>query len=300
VKIGVVLPAAEGDGQDGMPGWATVRSFALGAEARGLDSVWMYDHFFYRPEPRKIEGQHEAWTIVSAVAAVTERIEIGTIVMCSTFRNPGLLAKMAATADEVSRGRLILGLGAGWHDPEYEAFGYPTDHRVDRFEESLQIVVPLLRGETVSFEGNYHRARDAVLAPAPARHIPVLVAAFGERMLRLTARYADAWNTAWYGAPDDRLHERLRSFDEAMAAEGRDATTVSRTVGLVVRDPDHPNPVEDDAEDSSFNGSVDELAEAIEAYEALGIDHLILVLQPMTEASLDRLTSALGRRTRSA
>ena len=117
------------------------------------------------PPTGPIEGQHEAWTIVSAVAAVTERVEIGTLVLCSSFRSPALVAKMAATADEVSGGRLILGLGAGWHDPEYEAFGFPADHRVERFEEALQVIVPLLRGETVSFAGRYEEVRDAVLAP---------------------------------------------------------------------------------------------------------------------------------------
>jgi probable F420-dependent oxidoreductase len=292
VKIGVVLPAAEGDGQDGMPGWATVRSFALAAEARGLDSVWMYDHFFYRPEPGKTEGQHEAWTVISAVAAVTERVEIGTIVMCSTFRNPGLLAKMAATADEVSGGRLILGLGAGWHDPEYEAFGYPTDHRVDRLEESLQIVAPLLRGETVSFEGRYHRARDAVLAPAPARHIPVLVAAFGDRMLRLTARYADAWNTAWYGEPNDQLRSQLAALDEALAAAGRDPTTLERTIGVRFAGPE-AGPSDDE---DLFRGSVDELAVVLDEFEALGADHLIVGLEPIVPSSLEHLLAAMAQR----
>src|SRR5512132_2091198 len=166
VKIGVILPAAEADGPGETPGWPAIRSFARAAEAQGLDSVWMFDHLFDQTEAGPIEGMHEAWTIVSAVAAATERVEIGTLVLCSSFRNPALVAKMAATADDVSGGRLILGLGAGWHDPEYEAFGFPKDHRVDRFEEALRIVVPLLRGETVSFAGRYGEARAAVLAPA--------------------------------------------------------------------------------------------------------------------------------------
>ena len=296
MKIGVILPAAEADGEGATPSWPAIRSFALAAEAHGFDSVWMFDHFFNKPLSGPIEGMHEAWTIVSAIAAVTERVEIGTLVLCSSFRSPALVAKMAATADEVSGGRLILGLGAGWHDPEYEAFGFPNDHRVERFEEALQIIVPLLRGETVTFNGRHHEAREAVLAPAPDRHIPVLVAAFGDRMLRLTATHADAWNTAWYGAPDEELRERLATFDAAFAAEGRDPATFTRTVGMNVYDPAHQVPDDEDGEDSSFSGSVDELARAMDAYEALDIGHLIVLLQPLTEASLDRLAQALGRR----
>jgi alkanesulfonate monooxygenase SsuD/methylene tetrahydromethanopterin reductase-like flavin-dependent oxidoreductase (luciferase family) len=299
VKIGVIVPAAEGDGAGRTPGWPAIRSFVSAAEAHGIDSVWMFDHFFNKEPDAPVEGQHEAWTIVSAIAAVTERVEIGTLVLCTSFRSPALVAKMAVTADEVSGGRVILGLGAGWHDPEYEAFGFPNDHRVDRFEEALRIMVPLLRGETVTFAGRYHTARDAVLAPAPTRNIPVLVAAFGTRMLQLTARHADAWNTAWYGEPDDQLREQLAAFDAAIAAEGRSQASVARTVGMTVYDP-AVAVAEDDRDDPSFIGSVEELALAIDGYEALGIDHLIVLLQPLTEASLDRLALALERRSGSS
>jgi probable F420-dependent oxidoreductase len=296
VKVGVVIPAAEVDGQGSTPGWPAIRSFASAAETHGLDSVWMFDHFFNEPANGPVEGMHEAWTIVSAIAAVTERVEIGTLVLCSSFRSPGLVAKMAATADEVSGGRLILGLGAGWHDPEYRAFGFPSDRRVDRFEEALRIIVPLLRGETVTFSGRYQQVQDAVLAPAPDRRIPVLVAAFGPRMLRLTARHADAWNTAWYGAPDDQLREQLATFRAAIEAEGRDPATMTLTVGMTVYDPAHGVPEEDDGEDPSFSGSVDELSRAIDDYEALGIGHVIVLLQPLTGSSLERLALALARR----
>jgi alkanesulfonate monooxygenase SsuD/methylene tetrahydromethanopterin reductase-like flavin-dependent oxidoreductase (luciferase family) len=188
VKIGVIVPGAASDSEGGRPSWPAILSFARAAEAHGLDSVWVFDHFFHKPSSGPIDGQLEAWTVVSALAAATERVEIGTLVLCSSFRHPSTVAKMAATADEVSDGRLILGLGAGWHDAEYDAFGFPKDHRVDRFEEALGIIVPLLRGEKVTSDGEYFTTRDAVLEPPPSRHIPVLVAAFGRRMLRLTAR----------------------------------------------------------------------------------------------------------------
>src|SRR5262245_39847604 len=280
-----------------MPGWPYVRAFALGAEQRGLDSVWMYDHFYYRTDEGELEGQHEAWTIVSAVAAVTERVEIGTIVLCTSFRNPGLTAKMAVTLDEVSGGRLILGLGAGWHDPEYDAFGYPRDHRAARFEEAVQVIAPLVRGESVTFEGRYERAADARVVPPPRRPIPILIACKRPRMLRLTARYADAYNTAWYGAPDDALRTQLAALDEALETQGRDPATLTRTVGVIARDPSRQPKGDDDHE---LAGAVDELAEAIDAHDALGIEHLIVILQPMDEASLDRLTEAIELRSGSA
>ena len=296
MKIGVIVPAAASDSDGGRPSWPAIRSFARSAEAHGLDSVWMFDHFFHKPSSGPIAGQLEAWTVVSALAAATERVEIGTLVLCSSFRSPTLVAKMAATADEISGGRLILGLGAGWHDAEYDAFGFPKDHRVERFEEALQVIVPLVRGETVTFEGDYVTTRDAVLEPPPSRDIPILVAAFGPRMLGLTARYADAWNTAWFGAPDERLRERLEALDAALAAEGRDPATLERTIGIEVRDLELVPPAEEDGEDRAFEGSVDELAEALAAYDELGIGHLIVVLQPMTEASLERLALTLARR----
>lgn len=296
MKIGVVVPADEADGGGATPPWSVTRSFALAAEAHGLDSVWMYDHLFGGPdEDGRIEGLHEAWTLVSALAAVTTRVEIGTIVLCTSFRSPGLTAKMAVAADAVSGGRLILGLGAGWHDPEYRAFGIPLDHRAARFEETLQILVPLLRGEAVTFSGRFHRTEGAVLAPPPDRHIPLLIASRRPRMLRLTARYADAWNTAWFGAPDERLRERFSELDRALQEEGRDPREVARTVGIIARD--GRVRVEDDGPAIGFGDSVDELASALDAYDALGAEHLIVVLQPMTEASIERLATAIRFRS---
>ena len=200
-----------GDSAGRMPTWPAVLAYARLAEELGLDSVWVCDHFVSEPPGSPPEGIHEGWTILSALAAATSNVEVGQLVMCSSFRNPALLAKMATTADEVSAGRLVLGLGAGWYDPEHVAFGYPIDRRVDRFEEALQIVTSLLRGERVTFEGRFHHVRDAVLLPPPGRQIPILVAANRPRMLRLTARYADAWNTAWYGRPDGSCTRGLRT-----------------------------------------------------------------------------------------
>ena len=194
---------------------------------------------------------------------------------------------MAVTADGVSGGRLVLGLGAGWYDPEYLAFGFPADHRVARFEEALQIIGPLLRGERLTFAGRYHQIRDAVLLPPPDRPIPILVAGNRPRMLRLTARHADAWNTAWFGLPDKRLGQRLADMHAALQAESRDPATLRRTVGMDCELTDPGQTGVDRA------GLVDELARAIDAYERLGIDDLIVHLQPGTQPALDRLARAI-------
>src|SRR2546423_9417079 len=212
MRIGVSLPFSASDGPGRMTSWPDMLGFARHAEALGLDSVWLCDHLLSGGPDMASEGIQEGWTVLAALAASTERVELGQLVMCVSFRHPALLAKMAVTADEVSGGRLVLGVGAGWYDAEYAMFGYPADHRVDRFAEALRIIRPLLRGERVTLAGGYHELRDAVLLPPPARPIPILVAAKGPRMLRLTARYADAWNTAWYGEPDARLHEQLAAM----------------------------------------------------------------------------------------
>lgn len=194
-------------------------------EAGGADSLRLSDHFLYRPGDWLEVGYHKPWVLLAALAAATRRIELGTLVLATSFRSPGLVAKMAATANEISGGRLILGIGCGWHEPEYRAFSHPFDHRVGRFEEALRIIVPLLRGERVTFAGRWSSADDAVLLPAPRRPgLPVLVAAKGDRMLRLTARYADAWQTAWFGGPDDPPGATLPLDASAIAGRERAAS----------------------------------------------------------------------------
>jgi FMNH2-dependent dimethyl sulfone monooxygenase len=250
----------------------------------------MFDHFFHRRDDGTIQNMYESWTILSALAAVTDRITLGTLVMCGTFRNPGLLAKMAATLDEVSGGRLLLGIGAGWYDAEQEAFGFPTDHRGTRYAETLAIVRRLLDGERVTFDGRFHQLRDAVLTPAPTRRIPILVAGDGPRVLRLAARFADAWNDNGFGRPDERLTGVLRSLDEAFEAEGRDPASIERTIGVTVR---HPDVIVDPADEPVFQGPPNEMAAMFQAYADLRIDHLILEVGPKTEASVAWVAQAI-------
>jgi alkanesulfonate monooxygenase SsuD/methylene tetrahydromethanopterin reductase-like flavin-dependent oxidoreductase (luciferase family) len=222
-------------------------------------------------------------------------VELGTIVLATSFRSPALLAKMATTLDAISGGRLILGVGCGWHEPEYAAFGFPFDHRVDRFEESLRILGPLIREGTVTFVGNYQRAEDCVILPrGPRARIPLLVAAKGPRMLRLAAAHADAWNTAWFGMPDDRLAQRLGALRTACAEAGRDPATLEVTVGITVTAeageewgrPGSP---------ASLLAEPDVVGDALRAYAALGVGHVQLDVQPATPATFARVLDGVAR-----
>ncbi|HEX5827935.1 MAG TPA: LLM class flavin-dependent oxidoreductase [Candidatus Limnocylindrales bacterium] len=295
MKIGLVLPMTIDDpGPAGA--WPRIRALARQAEAGGIDSLWLYDHLIFRFPGEPEEGIHEAVSLLAAVAAATERAELGTIVLGTGFRPPALTAKMAATIDEIADGRLILGLGAGWHEPEYDAFGYPFDHRVGRFEEVLQIVTPLVRGERVTLEGRFHRVQDAVLLPPPPRptrlpgRMPILIAAKGERMLRLTARYADAWNTAWFGFPNERSASRMADVRAACEAEGRDPASLELTVGVSVdageRDPGITTPAD------ALPGDAGEIARAFDAWRDLGVGTVQVSLKEVDERSVDLLLAA--------
>ena len=301
MKIGVVLPHGEGDATDGDEqartlGWRDLRAWARQAEALGLDSLWVFDHLLSREPGEPDAGLHEAWTVLTATAAATERVALGALVMCTSFRNPALLAKMATTLDEISAGRLILGLGCGWHDPEYEAFGYPIDHKVGRFEEALEVIRPLLRGETVTFEGRWVQAREARLLPVPTRlDIPILIAAKRPRMLGLTVRHAEAWNAAWFAGPDDeRFVTRVADIRAACVEAGRDPATLELTVGIEVRPagrPDRP----DDRPAAVFVGSEAELADRLAEWHDVGIGHVIAYLSPSTPDVLEWFGRGVAR-----
>lgn len=288
MRIGVTLPLAGGDTADGhVPTFADTAAFARHAEAVGLDSIWAFDHLLFRFPDEPEGGVREAWTTLAALAHLTPRVELGSLVMCSSFRNPALMAKMATTLDDLSGGRVILGLGSGWHDPEFEAFGYPTDHKVGRFAEDLEIATRLLRGERVTFEGQWRSVADAALVPPPARHVPVLVAAKGERMLRLAARWADAWNTAWFGRIDDRLRTRLVALEAACEATGRNPATLRRTVGIRLHEPGTG------ASDAfGLDADAAGLADFLDELATLGINDAVVWSIAKTLPALDRIAEA--------
>ncbi len=291
MRIGVTLPLSDDDTPDGHPPtFAETSAVARHAEAVGLDSIWVFDHLLFRYPGRPDGGIREAWTTLAALAPIVPRVDLGSLVMCSSFRHPGVMAKMAATLDDASGGRVILGLGSGWHDAEYEAFGLPTDHRVGRFAEDLEIVARLVRGERVTFDGRWRTMRDAALVPRGQRRVPILVAADGPRMLRLTATWADAWNTAWYGAPDAALREQLAALDSACAAVHRDPATIRRTVGIRVHDRG-TRP----AGSRGLTTDADGLAVVFDDLARLGVDDAIVWSTSKSAEAIDRIAIARRR-----
>lgn len=286
MKIGVMLSMVEGSFEGRTPTFQDLQTMAQAAEQSGLDSLWLADHLIYRFPELEEFALWETFTMLSALAAVTTRVEIGTMVACTSFRPPALLAKMADTIDEISSGRFTLGLGAGWHQPEYEAFGYPFDHLASRFEEALQIIVPLLREGHVDFQGKYYQVNNCVLRPrGPSKGgPPILIGAKQPRMLQLVARYADAWNTAWHTDPAV-AQQRYAPLQAACEEVGRDPATITLTAGILVR----LQPGEDGKEERAITGSPEEIARRLHDFAGIGVAHLIVNLEPLTVATIEQL-----------
>ena len=289
MKLGVKPFINEGSMNGRTPRFSDIQAMAQTAEAVGFDSFWLADHML-SSQPRRPEeiGVWEAMTFLSAVAATTSRITIGSLVACVSFRNPALLAKMADGLDEISGGRFVLGLGAGWYEPEYTAFGFPFDHLGTRFEEALRIIVPLLREGRVDFAGDYYSARDCVLRPRGPRAggPPIWIGAKGPRMMRLVATYADAWNTVWHDRPEG-VTAVVPKLTEACAVVGRDPATIELTAGSfahLLAPGEQPDPA-----GTSITGSPEEMAAALRAFEAVGVRHLVLNIEPCEVASIERL-----------
>lgn len=293
LKVGLFLPFIETMLDGGTPQWTDLRTMAQLAEDVGFDSLWVGDHQLFHFATGTF-GSWECWSLLAALAAVTQRVTIGSLVTCTSYRNPALLAKMADTVDEISGGRLILGVGAGWHEPEYQAFGYPFDHRVGRFAEAIQIIHGLLRQGHIDFAGEYYQARDCELHPRgpQASRIPIMIGThLGQRMIELTARYADLWNTDW------RLPQELPPYQAALAAAcvetGRDPATLAQTVVVRIDLPGVQRQPFGGTE-AQVSGSVEELAALLRAYAALGISHLQVCLAPNTPAGIEGFAPVLA------
>ena len=294
MKIGAVIMLVELDALKRALTFPEIRATAQRCEQLGFDSIWIYDHLLYRFKKGVTTGIWEGWSMLSALAACTQKVELGPLVACNSFRNPALLAKMAHTVDEISGGRLTLGLGAGWNQPEYDAFGMPFDHRVDRFEEALQIIRPLLKDGYVDFSGKYYTARDCEIRPRSPRPggPPLMIGASMPRMLRLTAQYADLYNAGYMTLPRSTVTP-LRALRKACKETGRDPATLPYTFMIALAFPDLLG-WEVPKKRGSLSGTPEELATALAEYEALGAAHLMFHLRPSTPEAYTRLAEAVA------
>jgi alkanesulfonate monooxygenase SsuD/methylene tetrahydromethanopterin reductase-like flavin-dependent oxidoreductase (luciferase family) len=238
----------------------------------------------------------ECWTMLAALAEATAHVEIGTLIRINAFRNPAIVAKMAATADEVSHGRLILGVGAGYpgyNESMYDAFGLPFGDQVDRCAEALQVLKPLLKQGHVDFAGQYYEARNCEIVPRGPQPAgpPLLVGGIGPRLLKLSAQYADLWNTGYMGQPET-FAEPLAKIAAACRAIGRDPATLGMTalVGLWFPDLQAKRPA---IFDHTLTGTVPELAAAMRGYATLGVQHIMFHCEPYTAEARQRLAEAL-------
>ena len=307
-KVGLMMPQTTGMRGPGTHPWREVRELARLAEDVGFDSIWVVDHFLYLLDGEEAaRGAWEGWSLLSALAACTRRAELGTLVLGMGFRNPALLAKMAETVDDISEGRLILGIGAGYHDFEYRAFGFATDHKFARFREGIEIVSTLLKKGAIDFDGKYYQARECELRPRGPRAEgpPILVGTIGPKTMRLMAKYADMWN-AYY---DDTKNQPSRvapyreMVDEACRDTGRDPATLERSVTMLVAGPDVDpwwSRLPSGRADAivPFTGGPEALAEELLAYAREGISHVQISLDPTTPETIEGLAGVfehLGR-----
>ena len=297
LKVGVQLPEVEREVR-----WPELLDLARAIEDLGYDSLWLGEHLLYRWPDRAPRGPWEAWGVLAALAAATSRVEFGPLVACTAFHNPAVLAKRAVTIDEISGGRFIFGLGAGWNETEFRAFGIPFDHRIDRFEEAFTIIRGLVRDGEVDFEGTYYSARDCEILPRGPRvgGPPLMIGSNGERMLRITTPHVDSWNS-WYSdtenspAGAERLRERV---DSACRSVGRNPAEIERTVAVHARMPGGTGrTMGDDAASQvrPLEGAPEVMAEELRAYARAGIGHVQLVIDPIDRPSIEGFAAVLER-----
>jgi alkanesulfonate monooxygenase SsuD/methylene tetrahydromethanopterin reductase-like flavin-dependent oxidoreductase (luciferase family) len=290
VRVGIQLPEVEREVR-----WPEYLAMAKAAEEVGFDSIWLGDHLLYRDDGRE-RGPWDAWTLLAALAAGTERVQLGPLVACTAFHPPGLIARMAAALAEVSGGRFVLGLGAGWNEDEFRAFDLAYDHRVSRFEESFTIIRRLLAGERVTFEGTYCQAEDAVLLPAPLEPPRLMIGSNGPRMLGIALPHVEVWNT-WYedfgNSPEGfaALNDRISA---AARDAGRDPSEIERSACVYIALSDSDEEHGRSPEAPPLEGPANRIAPSLSAFAEAGADEVILVVSPITEQSIRELAAVVA------
>jgi alkanesulfonate monooxygenase SsuD/methylene tetrahydromethanopterin reductase-like flavin-dependent oxidoreductase (luciferase family) len=296
LKVGLQLPEVER-----VVRWPELRAMAEAAERIGLDSIWVGDHLLYQGDGLPTRGPWESWSTLAALAAVTKRVELGPLVASTSFHNPAMIAKKAAIIDEISGGRLILGLGAGWNEVEYRAFGFPFDRRVSRFEEAFTIIRTLLRDGSCDFHGTFYDLDHAELHPRGPRPEgpPLMVGSIGERMLGITLPHVAAWNAwfTWFGNTPEGYRPMREKVDAACRAAGRDPAELARTLALFVAFPGAQGRQLGELSEPDvdpIDGEPSAVAAALRAFAAEGVAHVQLVLDPITVETIAALEPALA------
>ena len=292
VEVGIFIAPVEGSLDGETPRWTDILTMAQMAEEIGADSIWIPDMLRVSEDV----GLWEGMTMVSALAASTSHVRIGTSVICTLLRNPALLAKMVDTIDEISSGRFILGLGSGSPNPVFDVFGYPNTNLIGRFEEALQIILGLLRDGQVDFDGTYYKARECELRPRGPRPKgpPVLIGARGPRMMKLAARHADIWNwhTIYERSHPDTVSEPMADIEAACVGAGRDPQSLRRSATVTVA-PTERADSETVGLGEPISGSPAEIAETLREYGRRGFDEIQVVHYPHGPAGIEAMGPVL-------
>ncbi len=300
-KVGCILPQASGSLGGDTPAWKDILALARQAEEVGFDSLWVVDEYAIREENREVTGFWECWSLLSALAACTSRVNLGSLVTCNGYRHPALLAKIADTVDEISGGRVILGLGVGYNQQLNEDFGLPWDKRYACFEEALTILQRLLHTGYIDFQGQHYQVRDCELRPRGPRSAgpPLLIGTMahpGPRMLRLIAQYAQSWAGCliFESEPFSQLSALCASIDEACAHYQRPADSLERIATLPVAIGQRRVLLgRQDITASALTGSPEEIARGLQRVTCYGFSHLILQIEPNTLAGLEAFAPVL-------
>jgi alkanesulfonate monooxygenase SsuD/methylene tetrahydromethanopterin reductase-like flavin-dependent oxidoreductase (luciferase family) len=291
--IGFMVPISDLSTFGGTPRFRDILDIAQTAEEVGFDIVWVPDHFLMQLEHENnvLRGVWEGWTTLAGLAAGTKTINLGVLVTCTGFRHPGVIAKMAENLDEISDGRFVLGLGAGWHKPEYDQFGFPYSYRVSRFEEAVKIIAPMLREGHVDYQGEFYEVHNAVNLPRGPRGAtggpPILIGSNSPRMLGLIAKYGDAWNSDW-AREAGVLVPHLERLSEACIEVGRDPSTIVRTGSSNIAMPGYLGVRLD-----PITGESEQIAETIAGFRDLGLRHHVAGLDPCTPKSIEQFARVL-------
>jgi len=282
MSLGMMLPIREGSMGGETPRFDDLVTMAMAARDVGFEVLWFADHFTMGTED-KMAGVWEAWTIMAAVAARVPDVQIGPLVTCTGFRNPGVIAKMAESMEEISGGRFILGMGAGWNELEYRQFGFPFDYRASRFEDAVQIIHPLLREGRADYQGRFFQANNAVNRPRGPRASgpPILIGSNGKRLLKTVVQYADAWNSDWEADPE-KMETLIASVDAACEAVGRDPKTLVKTGSARFQMDD-----QDASRTDAVAGTVEQMAERLVTFQRLGLRHFVCGLEPRTVSQVE-------------